>query len=250
MKRASDDMFIPVMPRILDPSLKFTEESILTSLEKSTSNFQKSRDKSVDSQVNINVKDLSPGAEQTSKKSFITIISKYKSYIFIILGLVVLVALLYLLYTKKFKKSKEEVKETTPPVSSPEPVKAEDEKVEKISSYLSNYIDTVSECSENSDTKESNIEVEDIESMVPPNLVPIEEEDYELSTEYEPSVEGGEEEMAEEKITLLEEETDGMDVVDGIDEPPTEEDEDYGVDELLMEAEDPVDIFKKYTQSS
>lgn len=235
MKRASDDMFIPVMPRILDPSLKFTEESILTSLEKSTSNFQKSRDKSAESQVNINVKDLPSSDGQFPKKSFITIISKYKSYIFIILGLVVLVALLYLLYTKKFKKSKEEVKENQP-VSISEPVGAEVEKVEKISNYLSNYIDTVSECSENSDTKESNIEVEDIESMVPPNLVPI-EEDYELSTEYEPST--GEDEG--ERITLLEEE---------IEEPPVEEDEDYGVDELLMEAEDPVDIFKKYTQSS
>lgn len=39
-KYANDDMFVPVMPRILDPSLKFTENSILDSLEKNRISFK------------------------------------------------------------------------------------------------------------------------------------------------------------------------------------------------------------------
>lgn len=239
MKRASDDMFIPVMPRILDPSLKFTEESILTSLEKSTANFQKSRDKQVENNTVVEMKEV--GVEQTSKKSFITIISKYKSYIFIILGLVVLVALLYLLYTKKFKSVSTQ-ENNTKESKEEQPVAVEKEKVDKISNYLSNYIDTSSECS-SSDTKENNIEVEDIDTIVPPTLVSIQEEEEEhisIISEDKDKLNNVEEynfesDPEEEKITMLEEDT----------QPEEEE-----VDVLLTEAEDPVDIFKKYTQSS
>lgn len=245
-------MFIPVMPRILDPSLKFTEESILTSLEKSTANFQKSRDKSVENNTVVEIKEA--GTEQASKKSFITIISKYKSYIFIILGLVVLVALLYLLYTKKFK-SKETKKVDTGDGKEEQPTAVEKEKVDKISNYLSNYIDTASECS-SSDTKENNIEVEDIDTMVPPTLVSIQEEEEQSSVTSDDDNKSNNvdeeydfESDTDEKITILEEEEIQPKVIVEYMEGDGDEEDSDEVDVLLTEAEDPVDIFKKYTQA-
>ncbi len=267
MKRANDDMFIPVMPRILDPSLKFNEESILNSLEKSRTNFQQAKAEKSKEIITTQM-DISAPVD-TNKKSFITVLSKYKSYIFIVLGLVILVALVYYLYTKKFKKNKlDSISEdnnksidnnqvidnstsATEPKLTEENTKSKEEEFNNISNYLSNYIDTASE-SDSSEGYRSNIEVEDIESMVPPILVPIEEDDNvseDDTVSEKNSLDFEEMSKIEELDDIVDEDvnTEEAEVVEEVEKDDGDETEE--VDALLVEAEDPVDVFRKYTKS-
>lgn len=203
-KYANDDMFVPVMPRILDPSLKFTENSILDSLEKSRISFKEDSLKKKESHV-IDI----PKQLNNEKKSVITVIAKYKIHIILLISIILLVVIIYYVYKKyKTNKSDNDVINTNTNIISEDNTNLK-EKVDtdKLSSYLSSYIDS----SKDSDIEESekgseiggerfeevekgvekksevvernnrtkdifeNIEVEEVDIIIPKNLSSIEE---------------------------------------------------------------------------
>ncbi len=255
MKKAVDDMFIPVMPRILDPSLKFDEESIISSLEKSKIDFQKS--KNVNTDVVIDIPKESSDVDNSNKKSFITIIAKYKIHILVILGVILLCGLIYYFY-KQYKKNNKKDKslenKTSETVSSEaaiastNPVDADIEtketkenSVSAISNYLSNYIDVASE-SDSSSVIE-NVEIEELDSIVPPTLIPIDEETNSIMSS-EDNVRFENLDFESDSEDKLEEETEKVNII-----YKDEEKEEASVeDTLLQEAHDPVDIFNKYNK--
>lgn len=281
-KYANDDMFVPVMPRILDPSLKFTENSILDSLEKSRISFKEDSLKKKESHV-IDI----PKQATNEKKSVITVIAKYKIHIILLISIVLLVVIIYYVY-KKYKTNKPDnilINTSTNIISEDNTNLKEKEKVDtnKISSYLSNYIDS----SKDSDIEESdgeeerfeevgknkqvygnaevvernnnenrsgngnkevfeNIEVEEVEIIIPKNLSSIEElSEFAELDDYENDENISNADSDKAKVEEVEERED-------------EEEDDYEnvnnesgeVDMLLEEAEpqdhNPIDVFNKY----
>lgn len=286
-KYANDDMFIPVMPRILDPSLKFTENSILDSLEKSRINFKEDSLKNKDSHIIDMPVSVVPKLS-TEKKSVITVIAKYKIHIILLISIILLVVIIYYVY-KKYKSDKNTKVEEKPNIISNDNKKIEPkEKVdnEKISSYLSNYINTDvdsdgdsdeesekegskelntnvilvdrnsrggnanSKCVKGKDDKGKvieifeNIEVEEVDIIIPKNLSSIEEIE-----------EGSEDDNWDSHIDFQPEEDDVS--IRNVDENKeatycevSEAEEVKEVDVLLEDAEpqdnNPIDIFNKY----
>jgi hypothetical protein len=272
-KYANDDMFIPVMPRILDPSLKFTENSILDSLEKSRINFKEDSLKKKDSHIIDMPVSVVPKLS-TEKKSVITVIAKYKIHIILLISIILLVVIIYYVY-KKYKSDKNpKVEEKLNITSSDNQLNTECienvKKVDndKISSYLSNYINTdgdsdSDEESEKGGSKElntnvvivdrnnkgisdkgkvieifENIEVEEVDIIIPKNLSSIEEIE-----------EGSEDNDWDSHIDFQPEEV----ILEGNDNENKEEEEIVEVkkvDVLLEDAEpqdnNPIDIFNKY----
>jgi len=262
MKKAVDDMFIPVMPRILDPSLKFNEESILSGLEKSRLDFQKTKNAN---EVAIDIPDTEGDVSDSNKKSFITVIAKYKLYIFIILGVIILCGMIYYFYRQykktNIKEKKSDILENNPvntkSKENTENLENKDNKksVSEISNYLSNYIDVASE-SDSSSVVE-NVEIEDLDSIIPPILVPIEEEiNSDADSVSDTDSMGGERfenlnfESDTESEQDIKENTESADNVN-VDMTEDEDAEDKALEEpdtLLQEAHDPVDIFNKYNK--
>lgn len=245
MKKAVDDMFIPVMPRILDPSLKFDEESIISSLEKSKNDFQKSKHSNNDIVIDI----PNDKVDNSNKKSFINIIAEYRIHILVILGVILLCGLIYYFYKQYKKNNKKEkpLENDTVSVISNETnnesveldTKNKEKSVSDISNYLSNYIDVASE-SDSSSVIE-NVEIEELDSIVPPTLIPIDEETN--------SIMSSEDNVRFENLDF---ESDIEDKLDNEEDKTanivSEDEEDKAEDTLLQEAHDPVDIFNKYNK--
>lgn len=264
-KYANDDMFIPVMPRILDPSLKFTENSILDSLEKSRINFKEDSLKKKESHI-IDMPVVATTPVLTEKKSVITVIAKYKIHIILLISIILLVVIIYYVY-KKYKSDKSTKVDIEPDISSKDNKNIEsEEKVDnnKISSYLSNYINTDDEDSdedidedsyEDNDEKNNsnyeekknvklvernnksvdvfeNIEIEEVDIIIPKNLSSIEEieddnivdEDWDTNSDFQKEIENYGEKKEESEVSEM--------------------------DTLLTDAEpqddNPIDIFNKY----
>jgi Ca2+/Na+ antiporter len=280
-KYANDDMFIPVMPRILDPSLKFTENSILDSLEKSRINFKEDNLKKKESHVIDMPISIAPQLS-TEKKSVITVIAKYKIHIILLISIILLVVIIYYVY-KKYKSDKNTKVEEEPNISSNDNKTLEcEEKVDnkKISSYLSNYI-TADDADEDSDTEYSekdtvecsekdfendiiknknvklvernntkkvdvfeNIEVEEVDIIIPKNLSSIEEvEEVEEDSE-------NEDDNWDTNIDFQQEDDKEVDAVKEEYNEEKEVSELSEMDMLLEDAEpqehNPIDIFNKY----
>ncbi len=256
-KYANDDMFIPVMPRILDPSLKFTENSILDSLEKSRINFKEDSLKKKESHI-IDMPVVATTPVLTEKKSVITVIAKYKIHIILLISIILLVVIIYYVY-KKYKSDKSTKVDIEPDISSKDNKNIEsEEKVDnnKISSYLSNYINTDDEDSDEDIDEDSyedneekknvklvernnksvdvfeNIEIEEVDIIIPKNLSSIEEieddnivdEDWDTNSDFQKEIENYDEKKEESEVSEM--------------------------DTLLTDAEpqddNPIDIFNKY----
>jgi hypothetical protein len=86
-----DDSFVPIMPRILDPELKFDEKSIMAGIEKSQKTFETAKSAATVTAV-------------PKKTSVMKLVVEYKFYIIIALVLIVAIFLLYR-YFKGRKKT-------------------------------------------------------------------------------------------------------------------------------------------------
>lgn len=150
-KYSSDDMFIPVMPRILDPSLKFDNNSLIKSMDVSRDRFKKeSITENKDHIININNdSDILENKQQSTdeipskKESVLKIVSNYKFYAIIFVSILVFIVLIYFIYnyfSSKKKKEDGDIKKED------DSIKKEDdnpkiEEVQKVKNYLSEYID-------------------------------------------------------------------------------------------------------------
>jgi len=200
---ASDDLYIPVMPRILDPSLKFNQDSMLSGLEKSKNNLRNSKSNtpiiSNDNQSSdkIMVKSIAtPGDESSSfsskKESIITVVSKYKTVIIVLIVIILLAIVIYFVY-KKFYKNKDTpqyenvIGGDTSPSGKESSVKERPEEnttpgppvstnIQEMENYLSKYITEDSEASESGDsvavevTEKANLHIDNINDIIPEKI--------------------------------------------------------------------------------
>jgi hypothetical protein len=180
-KYSSDDMFIPVMPRILDPSLKFDSESLMKSMDISKTRFKKEvKDHIIDIEspdtLSLNESNACENTE-IKKASVISIVSKYKYYAIIFVAILVFIVVIYFIY-KYFSSKKESENNTSVDiVNKPsdntlsDDVKAEEiTNKENIKNYLSEYIDIISDTTESNedDTEEAknwNITPENLDTL-------------------------------------------------------------------------------------
>lgn len=88
-----DDSFVPIMPRILDPELKFDEKSIMAGIEKSQKTFETAKSAATAATTAV-----------PKKTSVMKLVVEYKFYIIIALVLIVAIFLLYR-YFKGRKKT-------------------------------------------------------------------------------------------------------------------------------------------------
>lgn len=140
----NNDNFISVVPRIIDPEMKFTTKSI-QNLNNANGKHNKVPNKQVTQQAMKNTKDIPvPTVSFYNNYKYIIIIG------LIVIGLIVIILLIYYLYKKnKDKQTKihnkesiendnQDVKKLTDNVSSSGPDTAEKKK--NIDKYISNYI--------------------------------------------------------------------------------------------------------------
>lgn len=125
---SNDDMFVSVMPRILDPSMKFTKESLINSNKPVTTEPKPVKSKPVENK---------------------SIISEYKYYIIIIISILIFLVIIYFIY-KYYDNKKSIILDQTSDIKYEQPVvRKPDNSKDDIKSYLSSYIsDDKSECSE------------------------------------------------------------------------------------------------------
>ncbi len=155
-KYSSDDMFIPVMPRILDPSLKLNGKSLVKSMEITEGRFKESKEDVCNLPTNSHIIDM----PKDNEKKGLVIASKYKYYALIFVSVLVFIILIYFIY-KYFSKKKETKPEDVNTKPSEELKMPTEDKIKAeadAKKYISEYIDITSDTDSEDDViKQENV---------------------------------------------------------------------------------------------
>lgn len=179
-KYSSDDMFIPVMPRILDPSLKLNGKSLMKSMEITESRFKENKESDNNKTLsNCDPRDHVIDVAECNKKKELVISSKYKYYALIFVSILVFIVLIYFIYKYFSKKKQDENKTPTETDSSEGKNKQSNEEKDKTEAdakkYISEYIDIISDTDseidnvkeETTDFRNNNLEIIKEEQYIP-----------------------------------------------------------------------------------
>lgn len=135
-KIVNDDV-ITVVPRIIDPNMKFTKESI--------QNIEL-KNKNVTCKIeNISTNDENSIKDENIQNSInIGFFAKYKTYIFVIIIIILLICIIYLIYKYVTNKKKKEIENENTFNKDDKPKEIENTnnvlKKKEINNYLSNFI--------------------------------------------------------------------------------------------------------------
>lgn len=145
-----------VLPRILDPSMKFTVDSIKQMPSKEIKNNNKiNNNENIEDDEDNDEDDIKSTIPAINQSVFYTFYNNYKYVILIIIIIILLIILGIVIYKYYNKKKKETViaNDGTKP-------KIDDSVKEKIDTYISNYIIDDEENNNNGDNENNNIEEE------------------------------------------------------------------------------------------
>ena len=140
----SDKDYVSVLPRIIDPKMQFTKESIENTFEsKNVDIICKNDDKLKNKEGSNNIQ-LTNKIEEVPVATA-SFFSEYKYVILIIVIVIITIAIIYFIY-KYYSNKKEKEKELNKAIENTEVCKNEEEikqnkeKTENIKAYISNYI--------------------------------------------------------------------------------------------------------------
>jgi len=224
MQYSKDEELPTVMPRILDPTLQFDEQSILKGLQTSKDKYSSDKKCFLNESVIINIPE-----DPVEKTSVVTVLVKYKYHMLAVLVAIVLIFLAYKLYKYYFTKKTEEV--VPEPGPAPVVVDMNDSKI----SYLNNFI---SDDSEEEDEPEPAPPVKTKERIVVTKMrEPEPEPESEPEPETEPEFDSQVTEMPYSQVSITSES--GSESQSQSQSQSEEE-----IDKFLLE--DAIDVFNKY----
>lgn len=156
-KYSSDDMFIPVMPRIVDPSLQLNGKSLMKSMEITENRFKENKDSENNKIANTcPPNDHIINIPNCGEKKEIIISSKYKYYALIFVSILVFITIIYFIYKYFSKKKQEENDNSAKKKITEDKINSESEdkiKTEiEAKKYISEYIDIISDTDSEIDT--------------------------------------------------------------------------------------------------
>ena len=140
----SDKDYVSVLPRIIDPKMQFTKESIENTFESKNVDIVCKNDDKLKNKEGSNNIQLTNKIEEVPVATA-SFFSEYKYVILIIVIVIITIAIIYFIY-KYYSNKKEKEKELNKAIENTEVCKNEEEikqnkeKTENIKAYISNYI--------------------------------------------------------------------------------------------------------------
>jgi len=140
----SDKDYVSVLPRIIDPKMQFTKESIENTFESKNVDIVCKNDNKLKNKEGSNNIQLTNKIEEVPVATA-SFFSEYKYVILIIVIVIITIAIIYFIY-KYYSNKKEKEKELNKAIENTEVCKNEEEikqnkeKTENIKAYISNYI--------------------------------------------------------------------------------------------------------------
>lgn len=194
MQFAKDDL-LTVMPRILDPTLRFDEEAIIKGLQSSKEKYASDKKNYNNDSVAIDIPE--------EKTSIVTVAVKYKYHMLAVLVSVIIIFLCYKMYNHYFgKKNKEVQKKEQEPEPEPILVDTKDSNI----NYLNNFISSDSDDDDEEQEQEQEPEIikpKFIHTDMVVNKLPVIEESQEQipeSQESQEQITGSQEQESQEQI--------------------------------------------------
>lgn len=240
MQFAKDDL-LTVMPRILDPTLRFDEEAIIKGLQSSKEKYASDKKNYNNDSVAIDIPE--------EKTSIVTVAVKYKYHMLAVLVSVIIIFLCYKMYNHYFgKKNKEVQKKEQEPEPEPEPILV-DTKDSNIN-YLNNFISSDSDDDDEEQEQEPEIiKPKFIHTDMVVNKLPVIEESQEQipeSQEQESQEQESQEQESQEQFPDSQEQESQDDIIFGSQTSSLESQEipfSHEEDFLLKDA---IDVFNRY----
>lgn len=133
----NNDNFVSVLPRIIDPGMQFTKQSILNSNAKTETQLPVGKSAGSENSVSLEKKEVLGVVQNQKSNSFL---SDYKYIIFMVIISIVIIIIVYFIYKYFDNKNNPKKIESTPVKEEIKLLVDKDKKDDNIKEYISNYI--------------------------------------------------------------------------------------------------------------
>jgi hypothetical protein len=148
----NNDNFVSVLPRIIDPGMQFTKQSILNSNAKNENQQPVSKSSGSENSVSLEKKEVLDVVQNQKSNSFL---SDYKYIIFMVIISIVIIIIVYFIYKYFDNKNNPKTIESSPAKEEIKLLVDKDKKDDNIKEYISNYI--IKDEEEDEDEDEDNM---------------------------------------------------------------------------------------------